>query len=448
MPRSPLRHLPRNHWLLLASILAFPVAPHVGALIFCTYLLSVAATRTWKQDLSNPRNRAILLAFALLSVWLIFRTGRPWGTGLHSFADPVQYPVTILDYVPFFFVFILLSQRGFSLAEVSTFHWALVATTPLYFMFAIGVRYLEWSGTWSFSVERFTVVFIQLHEPLWDGKITAGFYNWNGLGFYMVICLLAIATLLGSKLATRRTGRANARTSLLACAFLCASFLYCLLMLLWSGSRQAWATVLAMLLPFSALLRIRLRYTVSLILGVVLVSILAVSDFGPLSRASRLVVPNIVEARLNQLLTHRVVAWRIGVFQCALELTGEKPWFGWGIGNMAPECEQRLGHEVNHAHNLFLQLSSEVGLPCTLALTVIFAFIFLSAWRTVFRLDDLQERLLYGGLYLIAAAVVLLSQTSLVVMHSIGLSVIFWSSLAISYSLTNRDHTGFTSSSR
>jgi O-antigen ligase len=197
-----------------------------------------------------------------------------------------------------------------------------------------------------------------------------------------------------------------------------------------------------MLLPFSALLGVRIRYVISLILGVVLVSILAAGNFGWLSRASGLIVPDIVEKRLYQLVKHQDIAWRLGVLQCGLDLTREKPWLGWGIGNMAPECEQRLGHNVNHAHNLFLQLSSEVGLPGTFAFTVIFGFIYLSAWRAVFRLDDLQERILYGGLYLIAIAVVLLSQISLVVVHSVGLSVIFWSSLAISYSLTNHGHNG------
>jgi O-antigen ligase len=186
---------------------------------------------------------------------------------------------------------------------------------------------------------------------------------------------------------------------------------------------------------------LKLRYLFGPVLLCCVLVILAGGSFGWLTRASRVVVPQIVWGRImgHEELRISRVSWRVEVFECGIALTAERPLLGWGIGGMAPECEERLGHRVNHAHNIVLQLSSELGIPFALLATALMGFVLAASARAIARLPDRDERLLYWGLFLMALAVLLLSQIALAVMHSTRLEIIFWLSLSIPFSLVVRE---------
>ncbi len=69
----------------------------------------------------------------------------------------------------------------------------------------------------------------------------------------------------------------------------------------------------------------------------------------------------------------------------AAQLAGLRPWFGWGLGEFdyahyATLFEgPRFCRIVDNAHNLFLQVAVEAGIPAALALLACFGFL---VWRT------------------------------------------------------------------
>lgn len=77
----------------------------------------------------------------------------------------------------------------------------------------------------------------------------------------------------------------------------------------------------------------------------------------------------------SQLLGTQTDASRLVIWQVAIDLTRERPWFGWGLGNykfLYPARTAGLNLEetyVGHPHNLWLMLACEAGILATLALT-------------------------------------------------------------------------------
>jgi len=378
----------------------------------------------------------MVLALTFVAFWLIYRTEGPLGWGLHTFRQPARYPVTFLDYLPFLVAFTLLSLHSFSRREVATILWAVVATVPAHFLFAFGQRHLGWFGRWTLTSGDFPYVEIILSSPF-SGRVDGGLYNFNGLGAYAVLCSLAAATLL---LVGTSPGQGKEHSSfmpLLRHAVLLTCLLFSFVLLAWSGSRNGWVVFVGIFLLFAILAGIRLRYVLTPVMLCCVLVFVAASDFGWITRVSRSVVPTVVWGRIMGHPDLRISppSWRAEVFACGLDLTVERPLMGWGIGSMAPECEERLGHAVNHAHNIFLQMSSELGIPFALIFSAMMGFVFLASWREISRLPRPELELTHWGLYLMAVAVVLLSQISLAVMHSTRLEMIFWLSLAVSFSL-------------
>lgn len=430
------KRLPWQHWLLLAAIVISPVALHLSEVLFCCYVLAIVSAREWWHRLPWRQAGVMISALTLVAFWLIYRTEGPLGWGLHTFRTPARFPVTFLDYLPFLVAFTLLSLRSFSRREIATILWAVVATVPVHFLFAFGQQHLGWSGRWTLISGNFPFVEVILSRPH-SGRVDAGLCNFNCLGVYAVLCSLAAATLL---LVGTSPGQGKDRSSprpLHQYAVLLMCLLLSFVLLVWSGSRNSWAVFISIFLFFAILVGIKLRYVLVPVMLCCVLVVLAASDSGWITRVSRSVVPTVVWGRIVGRPDLRIspASWRVEVFSCGLDLTVERPLMGWGIGNMAPECEERLGHVVNHAHNVFLQMTSELGIPFALIFSAMMGFVFLASGREISRLTPPGLKLTRWGLYLMAVAVVLLSQISLAVMHSTRLEMIFWLSLAVSFSL-------------
>jgi O-antigen ligase len=64
----------------------------------------------------------------------------------------------------------------------------------------------------------------------------------------------------------------------------------------------------------------------------------------------------------------------VRVWQIALELIGDRPWLGWGLGNykiLYPSFPHDPEYDVVfHPHNFWLLLGAEAGIPVAIAFTV------------------------------------------------------------------------------
>ncbi|MGF1495478.1 MAG: O-antigen ligase family protein [Elainellaceae cyanobacterium] len=70
---------------------------------------------------------------------------------------------------------------------------------------------------------------------------------------------------------------------------------------------------------------------------------------------------------------------RLGIWEIAIDLTRERPWLGWGLGNFKLLYPPRLidpeYREIFHTHNFWLLLAVEAGLLAMVLLTVTVGFV-------------------------------------------------------------------------
>jgi O-antigen ligase len=91
----------------------------------------------------------------------------------------------------------------------------------------------------------------------------------------------------------------------------------------------------------------------------------------------------------------RSVSWawitddpRVGVWQLALEMMSDRPWLGYGLGNYKLLYDGQVpGYDfIAHAHNLWLMLGAETGIPVMLGFSVVIGLICyrgLQGWRSL-----------------------------------------------------------------
>jgi O-antigen ligase len=76
---------------------------------------------------------------------------------------------------------------------------------------------------------------------------------------------------------------------------------------------------------------------------------------------------------------------RVRVWQIALELIGDRPWLGWGLGSykfLYPSFPHDPEYfEIFHPHNFWLMLSAEAGIPAMLLVTALVGYLCYRAVR-------------------------------------------------------------------
>ncbi|MEM9162551.1 MAG: O-antigen ligase family protein, partial [Cyanobacteria bacterium P01_F01_bin.4] len=127
-----------------------------------------------------------------------------------------------------------------------------------------------------------------------------------------------------------------------------------------SGSRNGLLIAIGMLLVVGLLFVRRSRFLAMMGLGVAIALVTGTVLLGAGGRAFNLA-----------LMTEDP---RLDVWQIALSLIQHRPWLGWGLGGFSalyvpmsvPPYER-----IFHAHNLWLYLASEVGLPLMVAFNIV-----------------------------------------------------------------------------
>lgn len=130
-----------------------------------------------------------------------------------------------------------------------------------------------------------------------------------------------------------------------------------------------------------------------LAVGTVVLVLLMV--FAPIAPAERLLHPNYSDEEAAQ---NREITWKAG-----MRMMGSAPWFGIGVGNykgMVDKFEDEDAKVVSVAHNTYIEIGAELGLP---ALAIFLVILFLS-FRSLERVrsqalesdDSVTERMAVG----------------------------------------------------
>jgi O-antigen ligase len=132
---------------------------------------------------------------------------------------------------------------------------------------------------------------------------------------------------------------------------------------------------------------------------------------------------------------------RLPIYNCAFQLTLQKPLLGWGIGRFSPECTNMTNLFLMHSHNIMLQLTSELGLLITSLILGLMGYIFAKAFYTALGQEDNQrksefhkDKIIVISILITLIALVLMHLFDLPLLASYRLNYLFWIFLAISYS--------------
>lgn len=423
---------------MLLALLVTPISMHGAESLFLLYLLAVAVAVPWRA--LPPRRLLYLAAWTIVAAWWL-SSGTSGAAGwYYPMAASQRQPVSLLDYLLMLFGFAVMAVDRYSVRDVKAILTALVATVPIHFLLAVGQRYLGWGPFWrAVPIGDGWLLELNLRIPgLLAGRISAGLVHPNRLGAYSLICCVAAAALLANEMRAPSTNGAGG-VQLARRGALTAIIAFCLVMLLWSGSRGAWLSAVVISLPVAWLVGIRWRYVIGPMAAAAVIVAAAAVELGAVTRAARRVVPVVVWGRLASSppagLRVSSPDWRLSVYRCTWDLAAEHPLTGWGVGGWVDVCEQRLARVINHAHNMFLQVAVESGWVAAVILAVSLAWVLGASLRQLRQLSDPAARLLYGALALMAVVLVLTNQTSMVLMQAARLEIVFAVALAVPYSL-------------
>ncbi|MEM6449697.1 MAG: O-antigen ligase family protein [Cyanobacteria bacterium P01_D01_bin.105] len=123
---------------------------------------------------------------------------------------------------------------------------------------------------------------------------------------------------------------------------------------------------------------------------------------------------------------------RVSVWTLAIEMIQQRPWLGWGFAGLRtlyipgsiPDYEN-----INHAHNLWLMLASEAGIPVMVAFSVIIGTIYFQGVYAYLegKLTG-QKRAIFLG-YLLAFAACILFNVFDIALFDARINVLAWGAL-------------------
>ena len=130
---------------------------------------------------------------------------------------------------------------------------------------------------------------------------------------------------------------------------------------------------------------------------------------------------------------------RIGVWQLAIKMIRQRPWLGWGFSGLR---ERYIPYSIpdyeviHHAHNVWLFLASEAGIPVMLGFCAIVGKLYYTAIHTYLKggLPAGHRAVLFG--YLLAFAACLLFGLFDVVLFDSRTNIVAWGLLAALYLLS------------
>jgi putative inorganic carbon (hco3(-)) transporter len=226
-----------------------------------------------------------------------------------------------------------------------------------------------------------------LHRTEVVGRLTGAFGSPNQLGsFCAMTSFVAIGLALGGR---TRLGRWSATIGL---AVLLTGLTFSL-------SRGAWiGTILGLLF---LLVAVREARRVAVVLGLPLVVIAwAVGSFAPGNTQIRVITQRVGALTFSSPYDERPAIWAE-----AFREIREQPWTGEGPGDF-PVSSLRAGSETSsvyalHAHNIWLNVGAETGLPAVLMVFGLMAALALAGHRAAAGASargDPRDRALVGGL--------------------------------------------------
>jgi O-antigen ligase len=327
-------------------------------------MLVIAGIGTWKRDCRRILRYPLNWGALLFGCWLLV-------TPTFAF-KPLEALEGTANLVPFLLLFPAFSFLLRANSRLRQLAWAIAIPSLLVVALGLGQLFAGW-GDFPI-VGQLGINVIPYGRP--EGRMSSLFMYANILAAYLLV-----AFILGLGLgidACRNWGR---KTRPFRRWQILLSFSVVILAgigLIFADSRNAWGIALFACLAFALYLGWRW-----LVLAIVAAAgSVGWAAWGPSLGRERLrqVIPAFFWARLSDEIYERPLATlRSTQWQFAWEMAQERPWLGWGLRNFTPLYKAEMGLWLGHPHNLFLMLLAEVGIPATLFLCGLVAWVMAQA---------------------------------------------------------------------
>jgi O-antigen ligase len=358
--------------LIQLGVLVLPLFPALGCLILGIILIII-----WIKDFKQIINNSLTKIWGIFSIWLILVT---------IFAEhQLESLLGLANFLPFLGLFL-----GFRLVinqpnQLKRLAWLMVIISPLVVILGLGQLFLNWQFDpiilgWQLTVNG--------NPP---GRMSSVFMYANILAYYLIIVFsLNLGLWIDQFQEYRVNFNAKNRNLLL---FLTASFSLNIIGLILTSSRNAWGLAILVSLVWIVYLG---WYWLGLGITTTILTVLWAS-FGvdPSRQWFRKIVPNYFWGRLSDEMypdrpveTLRTTQWNF-----VLEMTGNRPFLGWGLRNFTPLYEGKMNLWLGHPHNLFLMLLGEIGIPGMVFFTGVIGWILIKGFLILRNLSA-SERLI------------------------------------------------------
>jgi O-antigen ligase len=370
----------------------------------------------------------------------VFTRERKWMTGLiflvslcfalHNYLPEEIGPgkVAFTDYVPLLWFFYCISLKPFSDPEIKKILYAFLFTVPQQFFLAVGEEFLHWRGRFYFPYRKLPLLDIYWGPSEVGLKISASFFNPNILTLYAIMGAVFSLTLFFQEKKWEKS--VDEKISIWSKRlFTFCTFIFSTVMLIWTGSRYAWAFLMVVVLLFAWMNSSRVLKILGTIF-LVATSLAFVNLFFPTSWINGS-LPSTLTSKLTVFSGDRQIYYNM-----AWELIQKKPFWGWGIGTFPQLVAGKLWYPVLHTHSLFLQLAVEIGLPAALLCLLFLGGLIGSTTFRFLRWQKGESRkdILNIGLLTAAATIFLMQFFDLALLMTYRLNFLFWLCLAIPYS--------------
>jgi O-antigen ligase len=360
----------------------FPLLPSVGAVAIFVALVQTCI-QSWREIIQHRLN----WCFALLAPWLILVSALSV-----SPSDAFLGLANFLPYLIFFPAYSTLIQSPEQLRQLA---W-------IFLIPAMPVMLLGLMQTIGFGG---SLPIPGVPSTIWDiaaggsplGRMSSVFVHANPFAAYLQMVFIFALGLLVDTCDAHVNGRERKVNGLSfarsldpvwkspAFIWTLLSLILCTVCLIFTSSRAAWGVAILSSLVFATY-----QGWYLILGGVTAISTIILSAAyapSPLKQPLRSIVPRYFWARItDEMYPDRSESiTRVSQWNFAWKMTQERPIFGWGLQSFGPKYQEVYNVWLGYPHNLLLMLSSNLGIPATLAIFGLVGWIF--AQSTILLLD-------------------------------------------------------------
>jgi O-antigen ligase len=366
---NPLTLIPGSTWkhpnprLQLAwnfariGFVVFPLLPLLGAVF-----IFIGLVQTWQKCGQEINQHRLNRGFALLAAWLIIVSLFGIQPG-----DALLGLVNFLPFFGFFAAYSTLIQSPEQLRQL-----ALIFTIPALPIMLLGLcQMLGFGGT--LSVPGTAIYLWELYphgNPI--GRMSAVFGYANSLGAYLQMVFIVTLGLFVDRSEqelhqVEKAGTVRFWQSPLLW-WLILVLVICSVSLILTSSRGAWSGAIFGSLVFTIYQGWYWILGIFTAIGTMIFT--AAYAPTPLNEPLRSIVPRFLWARINDdMYSHQPQALtRLSQWKFAWKLTQSRPLTGWGLQSFGPLYQEYAHLWLGYPHNLLLMLSSNLGIPATIAI--------------------------------------------------------------------------------